>query len=213
MQTNRFSNIIRRLPVAILIAGVPLTASALGSSYSTGFEDFSLGQLSPDMNSAQGGWSGGAQGGLTNNNPGDEAITNADSHGGSQSWRLSRGYNSPGQGTAFSPNITPLSLEGDVFTGSIWFKAVTAGDNSSVAIETGTPDGTDRANIVAYITNGAGGLSLTSYTGANFDNVGIATGVSATTWHNLSFTITKSGFTDATSLSSTEAPRLISTAA
>ena len=49
-------------------------------------------------------------------------------------------------------------------TGSLWFKAATLADDSLLAIETGNIAGNDRAEILAYIDNVAGGLTVRSFT-------------------------------------------------
>ncbi|MCE9560391.1 MAG: PEP-CTERM sorting domain-containing protein [Armatimonadetes bacterium] len=152
--------------------------------------------------STQGGWSGGAQADFTNNDAGDEQIASYAAHSGSQGWHYARGYNSPGQGTPYSPNVTAAVNTGDIFSASLWFKAASAADGSSVAIETGNLAGDDRANIVAYIENNAGGLTLRSFTNANFDAVPLFSNVDASVWHHLSFSLTKtSGFNDPISIS------------
>jgi hypothetical protein len=178
------------LAAAVATIGFASVANA-ATSYSTGFEDFTLGQLSP-TGSAQGGWSGGAQPDLTNNDLGDEQIVNTQAHTGVQSWHYARGYNSPGQGTAYTPNVTPVAGVGDSMTGSIWFKAHTTADNSSFAIETGNTAGDDRAEILAYVENLAGGLTIRSFDGGDFTPVAIASGLDASVWHELSFTLTRS---------------------
>jgi hypothetical protein len=179
------------------------TASALVVDvYSTSFENFALGPMSNGV-TTQNGWSGGAQPAFTNNNNasvntngsiGDEAITNAAAHTGSQSWRYTRGYNSPGSGTPFSPNLSfGLGDPGiDKFTGSVWFRAVQANDNSGFAINTGTRAGDDRAEIVIYVSNEAAGIRVHTF-GDNFGQVNLATGLSPLDWHELTFELTKPG--------------------
>jgi hypothetical protein len=182
-----------RFPIfaALIAAAVGMLASSASAAvtYSTGFEDFTLGPISSG-GTAQNGWSGGAQPDFTNNDAGDEQIVNTTVHSGSQSWHYARGYNSPGQGTPYTPNIgDAVDLVGDTMTGSLWFKAHTAGDNSLLAIESGNLAGTDRAEILAYIDNLPGGITVRSFTGAAFTGVPIASGLDASIWHELSYSL------------------------
>jgi hypothetical protein len=177
------------LTALIAVAGGMLTSSALAATYSTGFEDFTLGPISPG-GPAQNGWSGGAQPDFTNNDAGDEQIVNTTVHTGSQSWHYARGYNSPGQGTPYTPNIgDAVDLIGDTMTGSLWFKAHTPADGSLLAIESGNLVGDDRAEILAYIDNVAGGITVRSFTGAAFTGVPIASGLDNSVWHELSYSL------------------------
>ena len=179
---------------AFLSLSIAMSTTA-NAAISIGFESsegYTTGALSPDINTAQQGWSGGspAQGGFTNNDhasptdqsvaTADEAITTAAAHSGTQSWRLSRGYNTPGQGTPFSANLPQgVVNDGDKFTTDFWFKSVNAvADDSSVAIETGTAAGTDRANYLAYIQSTAAGLQIYSFkNGSAFDQINLFTDV------------------------------------
>jgi hypothetical protein len=177
-------------------------------TYSTGFESsqgFTVGPMS-DGTSTQGGWSGGAQSGFQNDNAGSEAITTAAANSGTQSWLLKNSYSSPGQGTPYTPNLSASLGDSGItdFTGSVSFMAAGIADGSSIAISTGTPDGTDRGDYIAYLVNETGGIHLYTYTydvnnpdpNARFSAVDIATGLSALDWHQLSFDITKSGAID-----------------
>lgn len=180
-----------KLALSLAIVSVASLGSAVfADSYSTGFEDFSLGAMSNGV-TTQGGWSGGAQAGFQNDDAGDEAIVDTTVHSGSQSWLYSRGYNSPGQGTAYTPNLASTTAAvGTTMTGSLWFKAAAPGDNSSFALETGNVAGDDRAEIVAYVENFSGGLTIRSFTTGGFVDFPIATGVDNSIWHNLSFAVT-----------------------
>ncbi len=187
------------------------TSADAARAYATGFEPsegFSPGQLSPDINSAQGGWSGGIQGGFTNNDVGDEAIIAAPVHSGTQAWHYARGYGSPGQGTPYGPVVEDgdgngASNNGDRFVASLWFKAASeTPDEQRVGITTGTADGGDRGNYLASIKNTTGGVQIYSYDdGANFRPVNLFIGVSTTEWHKLDFTLTKNGAVDQVSVS------------
>jgi hypothetical protein len=134
-------------------------------------------------------------GGFVNSDAGDEQIVNTVVHSGAQSWHYARGYNSPGSGTPYTPNLTTVvDSAGDSITGSFWFRAHTPADGSLLALETGNVAGTDRAEILAYIDNVAGGLTIRSFTnGALFTGVPIASGVDASVWHELSFTMNYTG--------------------
>jgi hypothetical protein len=194
-------------------------STTANAAISIGFESgegYTIGALSPDINTAQQGWSGGspAQGGFTNNDhasptdqsvaTADEAITDAAAHSGTQSWRLSRGYNSPGQGTPFSATLPQgVVNDGDKFFTDFWFKAVNAAaDGSSVAIETGMAAGTDRGNYLAFIENSGAGLQIYSFNnGSAFDQVDLFTDVDRSIWHHLDISLTKSGYTDTVSVS------------
>src|SRR5688572_16324347 len=102
--------------LAVIAITAPLHAA---NSYSTGFEDFTLGAMSSG-GTTQNGWSGGAQPDFTNNDAGDEQIVNSVAHAGAQSWHYARGYNSPGQGTPYTPNLdTAVTNPGDSMTGSL----------------------------------------------------------------------------------------------
>jgi hypothetical protein len=193
--------IVSAAAIAVAIC-TQFNSARAATAYSTGFEDFTLGPLSPTITTAQNGWSGGAQGGLTNNDAGDEQIVNTVVHSGAQSWHYARGYNSPGQGTAYTPNLDfGVANVGDTLTGSLWFKAHTVGDLSSFALETGNLAGDDRAEILAYVENLGGGLTIRSFTSENFTGVPIASGLDASTWHQLSFSLSLTPTDNAVSIS------------
>ena len=190
-------NAIRNIAAyAIALVALTTTVAHAADIYSTSFEDFSLGAMNPNPASTQGGWSGGAQVGFTNNDAGDEQIVNTEAHTGAQSWHFARGYGSPGQGTPYTPNLSSaVTAVGDNLSGSVWFKAHTAGDGSSFAIESGNLVGDDRAEILAYITNAAGNLNVTTFdypdNAANYSTVNVATNLGAADWHELAFSLTK----------------------
>lgn len=174
---------------ALAVVCGSMISTAMAASYSTGFEEFTLGPMSSG-GVTQNGWSGGAQPDFTNNDAGDEQIVNTVVHSGAQSWHYARGYNSPGQGTPYTPNIgDSVNVIGDTMAGSLWFKAHTAADNSLLAIETGNLIGDDRAEILAYIDNVPGGITVRSFTGSGFSNVPIASGLDASIWHELSYSL------------------------
>jgi hypothetical protein len=179
-----------------------------GTSYSTSFEDpeFTLGPMSPDGATCQGGWSGGAQGGFTNNTsePGsvyDEAITTAEAHSGAQSWLFQRGYDSPGQGTPYTPELSvtcgeySAGADHNGFKATVWFKAADpAGDDSRIAVVAGNPAGTDRASNYVEVENVTGvGITVRSYDGVIGGDWGaterlVVTGLDASQWHKLEMT-------------------------
>jgi hypothetical protein len=187
------------LAALAIVAG--LNASGRADTYSTGFEDFTPGPISSG-GTAQNGWSGGAQPDFTNNDAGDEQIVNSPVHTGLQAWHYARGYNSPGQGTAYTPNLTSsVSNVGDTMTSTLWFKAHTVADGSLLAVETGNIAGNDRAEIIAYIDNIAGGITVRSFDGGAFTPVPIASGLDASSWHELSFILTRSATANQISVS------------
>jgi len=97
---------------------------------------------------------------------------------------------------------TAVTSAGDSMTGSIWFKAHTVGDGSLLAIETGNIAGNDRAEILAYVDNVAGGITVRSFTdGSSFTGVPIASGLDASIWHELSFSLSYTGTSNEVSIS------------
>jgi len=163
--------------------------------------------MSPTITTAQNGWSGGAQGGFTNNDMGDEQIVDTVAHSGSRSWHYARGYGSPGQGTPYGPIVEDgdgngVSNDGDQFLASLWFKAATeTPDDQEIRITTGTADGTDRGNYLAYLKVESDGVRIRAFETANFDEVELFSGVSTNAWHSLHITLVKSGFADTISVS------------
>ncbi len=83
--------------------------------------------------------------------------------------------------------------DGETMTGSVWLKAHTAADGSLFAIESGNLAGDDRAEILAYVDNIGGGLTVRSFTGSGFAGVPIASGLDASVWHQISFSLTRTG--------------------
>ena len=190
--------------VIVLVGG--LSVAVAGPSYSTGFESptytASDAQNADGVLAGQDGWSGGAQAGFTNDDYdvdngdgtyGDEKVTSADAHSGSQSWRYSRGYGSPGQGTPFSPSLgvtvgAPNSgADYPEMLATIWFKAVDpAGDGSEVNIYMGTEAGDDRTGFNLYLTASDTGVSVGTYRwDGSYAWEDIATGLSLNEWHSI----------------------------
>ena len=181
------------------------SAQAAVITYSTSFEspDFTLGPISPTGGPTQGGWSGGAQAGFTNNtsDPGsvyDEGITNAVARTGANSWHMMRGYDSAGPGTPFTPELAvdagqPSSgAAADNFKATFWVLAAdSAGDDSRIMVAGGNPAGTDRSSNYLEIENVAGaGLTIRTYNGVSgggwtTSELLIATGLDATQWHKI----------------------------
>jgi len=151
-------------------------------------EGYALGPLSPSGGPTQAGWSGGAQTGFTNNDPGDEQVINTEAYSGSNSWHYARGYGSSGQGTPFSPETALVAGPGTQLDFSIAFKAASAtGDDSAQNLYIGTTAGNDRTGFNIYLTNDAGGtgLSLHTFEGTSFIENVFATNLSRTDWHVL----------------------------
>ena len=193
-----------RSTFALLLLAVGCCALA-GPIYTTSFEqpEFVPGPISPTGGPTQGGWSGGAQEGFTNNTsePGsvyDEFIVNTEAHTGEQSWWFQRGYDSPGQGTPFTPALSPAAGEPssgaayNAFRASFWFKAANPdGDGSCVMIAGGNPAGTDRSSNYLEIENvPGGGVTVRTFEGVpgsgwDATEVVIATGLDASSWHSI----------------------------
>jgi hypothetical protein len=153
----------------------------------------------------QNGWDGGV-GGFVNNDPGDEAVTDADFYTGARCWRYSRGYGSPGSGTPFTPQVASVGrpssgADGDIAIVTFAFKAVTPEDNSVQSIYLGAVGRNDRTGCHINLKNLVGGVQLTMYTlsstpgpvpGSGCDNQDfpenlIAT-VSSNAWHTVEMT-------------------------
>ncbi len=123
-------------------------------------------------------------------------IVSSPVHGGSQAWLYARGYGSPGQGTPYGPIVengdgNGVSADGERFVASLWFKAASdTPDGQTIKITTGTADGMDRGNYLAYLENtSSGGVNIYGITnGAAFDRIDLFTGVTTTEWHKLAFT-------------------------
>ncbi|MCH2171970.1 PEP-CTERM sorting domain-containing protein [Myxococcota bacterium] len=165
----------------------PVTAVSVGFESSEGYV---VGPLSPPAGPTQAGWSGGAQAGFTNNDPGDEQVVGSEAYQGSNSWHYARGYGSPGQGTPFSPVMSDVAGPGTRMEFSIHFKAADAsGDGSEQNLYLGTAAGNDRTGFNVYLENAAAGDGLHLYTydwlgGASSKQV-IATQLPRTDWHEL----------------------------
>jgi len=180
----------------LLLLGWVLVAAWSASSahaVSVGFEGsegYVLGRLSPAVGPAQAGWSGGAQAGFTNNDPGDEQVVDSEFFEGSNSWHYARGYGSPGQGTPFSPVMGGVAGPGTRFDFSIAFKAASSsGDGSEQNLYMGTEAGNDRTGFNVYLENASAGDGLHLYTydwiaGGSSKQV-FATSLSRTDWHVL----------------------------
>ena len=176
---------------------VAVNQNAISITGTAGAPGFTLDPLQ-----AQAGWSGGAQPDFTNNDTnidngdgtyGDEKVTSAAAHSGTNSWRYSRGYGSPGQGTPFSPLFgatfgRPSSgATGDTATMRFAFKAVSPGDGSKQNLYEGTADGGDRTGGHIYLENTAGGVRLYMYDGLLDDYRTLAT-VDGANWHTVKMT-------------------------
>lgn len=181
-------------PSVLLALSMAPLASALTVGFETA-EGYTLGPLSPSGSTAQASWSGGAQGGFTNNDAGDEQIVDTHAHSGLHSWHYARGYGSAGQGTPFSPTLPSVAGPGTRFDFSIHFRAADAsGDDSQQSLYMGTAAGTDRTGFNVYLSNSSGGDGLHLY---SYDWIGgtsvkqvFATGLDRNTWHELQVTAT-----------------------
>lgn len=191
-----------------LAAAICPSAAHAVLAYSTGFEDFTTGRMDPAAGPTQGGWSGGNVEGFTNNSAGKEQIVNTEANTGSQSWHYARGYGSPGAGTPFTPGLSAaVSNVGDVFSGTLSFKAHTPGDGSWLEVGGGNAAGNDRTDIFAYIRNDSGNLNITVPQLADGANpatatlANVATGLDSSAWHELTFSLTKTATGNQLSLS------------
>jgi len=156
-------------------------------------------QYAPTSLDGQNGWNGGVPCVIfVNNDAGDESVTTADAHTGSQSWRYSRGYGSPGCGTPFSPQLAgsvgrPSSgASGDIAVVRFAFKAVSPGDGSKQNIYLGSVSRDERTASNTYLENTPSGVALYMFApapGNPCDTVQntIAT-VSAGNWHTVKMT-------------------------
>jgi hypothetical protein len=130
---------------------------------------YSLGDLN-----GQNGWDGGKVAGspipFANNNANSDVVTNTDAHSGTQSWRFSGSYSSPGAGTPFTPDVatvgapnattagSPITPAGDQSVISFAFKAIAPGDGSQVNVYLGNRDAPANGNRTGpslYILRGA----------------------------------------------------------
>ena len=132
-----------------------------------------------------------------NNLPEEGEVYNRD-----QSWWFKRGYDSPGIGTPYSPNLSVNTTDSDGdgspdqgFYYQIAFKAATeAGDNSIIAVITGDPAGVDRASNYLAIYNAVGNLNIQTYSGGSF-NI-LIDNLDTTVWHILEATMYRDGDLD-----------------
>ena len=146
--------------LALLAAGfVGLSVAPASAS----FHAYSLGDLN-----GQNGWDGGKVAGnpvpFTNNNANSDVVTNTDAHSGTQSWRYSGSYGSPGAGTPFTPYVatvgapnavaaenSPITPAGDQSVISFAFKAVAPGDGSVLQRLRGSSDRGKREGRALYL--------------------------------------------------------------
>ena len=167
-----------------------------------------------DLN-GQNGWDGGIVGGnpvpFTNNNPDSNVVTAADAYSGTQSWRYSGSYNSPGAGTPFTPVVatvgalnataagSPITPAGNKSVVSFAFKAVAPGDGSRINVYEGSDARDDRTGASLYLENStangnpAGTVSLFNFTQMNnppdCNSLQVNMwAVAAGTWHTVEMT-------------------------
>lgn len=183
-------------------------------------DPYSLGDLS-----LQNGWDSGIAGqGFTNNDANSNVVTNADARTGTQSWRYSGSYGSPGSGTPFTPYVatvgapnaatvfgpglnSPVTPAGDQSVIAFAFRAIAPGDGSQFNVYEGNRDLPDPArtgtNIYVQATSATDVTiyrfqlsSSDSCANQDFPQVVIAT-VAAGTWHTVKMTTTYPAVTPA----------------
>jgi hypothetical protein len=196
---HRFSS----LALAALLLVIP--ASMSRAAYTVGSID------------TQNGWSGGGTTGSPAmiNNTIDQAITTADAHTGTQSWRISNstinGFPSSSFGIfggfPFSPSLSVPAGQpssgalANRFAATYWFKSASqsaAGDGSEMEFYFGDPNGTDRVNSfdIRNVANANGGLLVElretvspRIAGSSFlATQRIASTLDRTAWHRIDMT-------------------------
>lgn len=178
------------------------------------FEAYSQGDLN-----GQNGWDGGIVGGMpvpfTNNEPDSNVVTNADALTGTQSWRYSGSYGSPGAGTPFTRDVatvgapnaatafgpasnSEITPAGDRSVVSFAFRAVAPGDGSRINLYEGSYARDSRTGASLYLETTAVGTvhlyffelsSTDECTNQDFPTVDVAT-VAAGSWHTVKMTTT-----------------------
>jgi hypothetical protein len=186
IKNRMLTKLVFSLVSAMLLLTIAVTAQA---------------QYTPTSLDGQNGWNGGVPCVVfLNNDAGDESVTIADAHTGSQSWRYGRGYGSPGCGTPFSPQLAgsvgrPSSgATGDIAVVKFAFKAVSPGDGSIQSLYLGAVGRDDRTGSSIVLRNEPAGVRLTMSTFNqnppacdDFQDVDLAT-VSAGVWHTVKMT-------------------------
>ena len=140
-------------------------------------------------------------------------MTDTDAYSGTQSWRYSGSYNSPGAGTPFTPQVvtvgalnataagSPITPAGNKSVVSFAFKAVVPGDGSRINVYEGSYARDDRTGGSLYIENGTangnppGTVSLFNFSSTNdppnCDTPQVNLGyVTDGTWHTVEMTST-----------------------
>ena len=125
-------------------------------------------------------------------------------HQGNQAWWLKRGYDGPGSGTAYTPNLATNQNDADDdgtpdqgFRYEIWFKAANeGGDGSRIAVITGDPAGNDRASNYLELVNNAGDLTVRRYDFGISNYITLANNLDTTVWHHLEATMERDGVYD-----------------
>ncbi len=206
---NRREPALSRLVLAVAL--ILSTGSFIRPA--SAFTPYSLGDLS-----LQNGWDAGivAQG-FTNNNANSDVVANTDAFNGTQSWRYSGSYGSPGSGPPFTPYVatvgapnaatafgaggnSPVTPAGDQSIISFAFRAVAPGDGSRFNVYEGNRDLADpsRTGGNLYIT----ATSLVDVTLSRFHLSStddcmnqdfpeiVLTTVAAGTWHTVKMTTT-----------------------
>jgi len=168
------------------------------------FDDYNLGPID-DNGIQQGGWSGGAQTGFTNNDPPYEKIVNTISYISDKSWCLGgkNMYGSPGQGTPFTPALNietnsvdetafNESIKGKKFNYSFWVNAADTGVPTAISIYNGSYQGNDRTGLNINIEKQVGGIRIFSYSYDNgsYPQNELATGLEYDKWHKVEASVT-----------------------
>jgi len=196
---------------------VSLAAAAVGLFSAPGwaaFEAYNQGDLN-----GQNGWDGGIVGGMpvpfTNNNANSNVVTNADALTGTQSWRYSGSYGSPGAGTPFTRDVatvgapnaatafgpssnSEITPAGDQSVVTFAFRAVAPGDGSRFNVYEGSYARDSRQGPNLNLETTAVGTvrlyffelsSTDDCLNQDFPVVDIAT-VAAGSWHTVKMTTT-----------------------
>ena len=105
----------------------------------------------------QNGWNGGI-GGFVNTNPGDADVVSGTAFSGSKSWKFVNGYNTPGQGSPFSPQVASVGAlsqgaQGNQSVIRLSFMPVASGDNSRITVYEGSVNRDDRTGANLYVQN------------------------------------------------------------
>jgi hypothetical protein len=148
----------------------------------------------------QNGWDGGAgQPLFGGDDPGDDAVSIADHHSGTQSWEYRRGLNSPGAATPFTPVVASVGAPGNGAVGDrsiikFAFKAVTPSDGSFISVYEGSVNRDDRTGANIYLDAIPGGMvELSMYkaiAGPDYYDLVVIGQYPAGSWHEVEISTT-----------------------